>query len=213
VAAVADALTNEDLHDRELSTIPFGEPKRETKEAVEEVPRQQTALVYGFPTVTRANAERFPLTVLENIVSGLSGRFFDAIREKQGLAYTVASRNTFYVKSGSFFTYTAFSPENEAKVRASLQAEIDRLRKDGVTKDEVEKAIAYSVGVHEISLQTRLGQVLEYARAIYSGIGVDGVKNYSSLMRKVTPEQVKSVAGLYLDPQSLRIAIVRGKQK
>jgi hypothetical protein len=33
------------------------------------------------------------------------------------------------------------------------------------------------------------------------------------LMRKVTPEQVKSVAGLYLDPQSLRVAIVRGKQK
>ena len=57
------------------------------------------------------------------------------------------------------------------------------------------------------------GQVLEYARAIYSGIGVDGVKNYSSLMRKVTPEQVKSVAGLYLDPQSLRIAIVRGKKR
>jgi zinc protease len=213
VAAVTDALTNEDLHDRELSTISFTEPKREAKEAVEEVPRQQTALVYGFPTVTRGNADRFPLIVLENIVSGLSGRFFDAIREKQGLAYTVASRNAFFVKSGSFFTYTAFSPENEAKVRASLQAEIERLRKDGVTKDEVEKAIAYSVGVHEIGLQTRLGQVLEYARAIYSGVGVDGVKNYSSLMRKVTSEQVKSVAGLYLDPQALRVAIVRGKAK
>src|SRR5258706_16001637 len=75
VAAIADALTNEDLHDRELATLPFTEPKREVKEEVENVSRQQTALIYGFPTVNRANPDRFALIVLQNIVSGLGGRF------------------------------------------------------------------------------------------------------------------------------------------
>jgi len=213
VAALADPLTNEDLHERDILTLPSPDPKRETKEAVEEAGRQQTALVYGFPGSSRSGADRYPLVVLRNIVSGLGGRFFDAIREKQGLAYTVHTANTFFIKSGAIYTYTAFSPENEAKVKESLEKEIERLRKEGVTKEEVEKAIAYSIGEHEIGLQTRLGLVLEYARAVYSGAGIQGVANYSALIRKVTPEQIKTVAGVYLDPRLLRIAVVRGGKK
>jgi predicted Zn-dependent peptidase len=118
----------------------------------------------------------------------------------------------FYAKSGSLFTYTAFSPENEAKVRDSLQKEVDRLRKEGVTKAEVEQAIAYSIGSRANALQSRVGQVLEYARTLYSGGGIKAVENYDALIKAVTPEQVKSISGLYLDPQALRVAIVRGKK-
>ena len=149
---------------------------------------------------------------MQNIVSGLGGRFFEAIREKQGLAYTVQTANVFNVKSGSILTYTAFSPANETKVRESLQAEIDRIRKDGVTQNEVEQAVAYSVGSHAIAMQTRVGQVLEYARAVYSGAGIRSVENYDTLIKAVTPEQVKTIAGLYFDPHALRVAIVRGKK-
>jgi len=213
VAPLTDALTNEDLHDRQVTTIPFSEPKREMKEQPEDVPRQQTALVYGFPTVNRANPDSYALTVLQHIVSGLGGRFFEAIRDKEGLAYTVQTSNIFNAKSGAIYTYTAFSPENESKVRDALQKEIERLRKDGVTKDEAEKAIAYSVGAHAMNMQTRVAQVMIYARAIYSGAGIRGVENYETLIRAVTPDQVKSIAGLYLDLQSLRVAVLRAVKK
>ena len=213
VAPIADVLTNEDLHEREIASLPAPSMKAETKETVETVSRQQTALVYGFPGVTRAGNDRYPLVVLENVVSGLAGRFFDAIREKQGLAYTVRMENTFYTKGGANYTYVAFSPENEAKVRESLQNEMDRLRKSGVTSDELKKSIAYTIGEHEIGMQTRLGSVLEYARAVFSGEGVQGVGSYSRLVRNVTAEQVKKAAETYLDPKLLRVAIVRGKTK
>jgi len=94
-----------------------------------------------------------------------------------------------------------------------LEKEIDRLLKDGVTADEVRKAIAYSIGEHEIGLQTRLGTVLEYARAIYSGEGVQGLGDYARFIRGVTPEQVKKTAEAYFKPQLLRVAIVRGTKK
>src|SRR5207248_1765391 len=131
--------------------------------------RQQTAFVYGFPGATRSGNDRYPLVVLENIVSGLGGRFFDVIRDKQGLAYTVRTENALFAKSGAIYTYSAFSPENEMKVKESLEKEIERLRKDGVTADEMRKSIAYSIGEFEIGMQTRLGSVLEYARMIYGG--------------------------------------------
>jgi zinc protease len=213
VASIADALTNEDLHERDTASLPSPDVKSVTKETVEAVPRQQTALVYGFPGMNRSAVDRYALIVLQNIVSGLGGRFFDAIREKQGLAYTVNTSNVFFMRSGAIFTYTAFSPDNEAKVKESLEKEFERLRKDGVSDDEVKKGIAYSVGEHEIALQTRYGLVLEYARSIYAGTGVSGVVNYSDLIRKVTPAQLKAIADVYLDPRLLRVAIVRGTTK
>ena len=212
IAPLADVLTNEDLHEREIASLPAPSLKPETKEAAEAVSRQQTALVYGFPGSMRSGNDRYPLLVLENIVSGLGGRFFDAIREKQGLAYTVRTENAFLTKGGAIYTYVAFSPENESKVKESLQAEIDRLRKDGVTAVEVKKSIAYSIGEHEIGLQTHASLVLEYARAVYSGQGVQGVSDFSRFVRNVSPDQVKKAADTYLDPKLLRIGVVRGKK-
>jgi zinc protease len=210
IASIADALTNEDLQQRNLSDLPMPVPPREQKETIETVSRQQTALVYGFPGANRSSIDRYPLIVLENIVSGMGGRFFDAIREKQGLAYTVQTANAFNAKGGAIYTYTAFSPGNEAKVKTSLESEIARLRDEGVTSEEVQKAIAYSIGVRDIGLQTRSAQVLDYARAIYSGAGVQSVANFSTLIRNVSPELVKGLASVYLAPEAMRVAVVRG---
>src|SRR5262249_29419295 len=153
--------------------------KRERNEVDESVDRQQTALVYGFPGASLANNDRFALTVLANIVSGLGGRFFDAIREKQGLAYTVHTSNTFAVKGGPVYTYTASPPDKGAKVGTASEKEMEKLRKDGVTADEVKKAVAYSIGDHAIRLQTRDALVLEYARAVFSGAGIQSVSKYN----------------------------------
>jgi zinc protease len=212
IAPIADPLTNLDLHERDIASLPAPSLKPETKESIEAVSRQQTAFVYGFPGAARSGNDRYPLVVLQNIVSGLGGRFFDAIREKQGLAYTVRTENRFLAKSGAIYTYIAFSPENEDKVRQSLQNEIERLRKDGVSAEEVQKSIAYTIGEHEIGLQSRLSLVLEYARVVYSGEGIQSVANYARFVRNVTPEQVKHVAQTYLDPKLARVAIVRGKK-
>jgi len=213
VAPLADMLTNEDLHEREIGSLPSPNLKAESKETVENTSRQQTALVYGYPGISHSGNDRYGLVVLQNIVSGLGGRFFDAIREKQGLAYTVRTETTFFSKAGAVYTYVAFSPENETQVKESLEKEINRLLKDGVTADEVRKAIAYSIGEHEIGLQTRSATVLEYAGSIYSGEGVQGLANYARFIRGVTPEQVKNTAEAYFKPQLLRVAIVRGAKK
>jgi zinc protease len=209
VAPLADALTNADLHDREIKSLPAPPLKAESKESVETVERQQTAMVYGFPGVNRSAKDRYALIVLENIVSGLGGRFFDAIRDQQGLAYTVRTENAFYARGGVVYTYVAFSPENEAKVKESLEKEFERLRKDGVTKDELSKSQAYSIGEFAMGMETRLGSVLEYARSIYGG---EADQNFAEGIKSVTAEDVKRVAGMYLDPKVLRVAVVRGKK-
>ena len=210
VASIAEALTNEDLFERDISTLPIPDVDLEREENIETAPRQQTALVYGFVGPTNSNPDRFALKVLGNVVSGLGGRFFETIREQQGLAYTVMASDVPLAKSGAVFTYTAFSPANEAQVLESLEAEIERLIADGITEDELQKAINYSVGAREIQLQTRLGRILAYARAVYAGTGVSSVDDYSREIQNVGLEFVQSVAARYLRPATAKIAILRG---
>ena len=99
------------------------------------------------------------------------------------------------------------------KVREALENEFDRLRKEGITEEEVKKSVAYSIGEHQIGLQTRVGTVLEYARAIYAGSGVQDVQTYDALIRKVTTEQVRVASRVFLDPANLRVAVVRGTKQ
>jgi zinc protease len=211
LAPINDALTNEDLSPRDILKMPIPQPAKETKETVEAVNRQQTALVYGFPGVNSSAADRYALDLFADIVSGIGGRFFDAIREKQGLAYTVRTTNMANSRGGAAYTYTAFSPDKEAEVRAALDAEYAKLRKEGVSADELRKAIDHAVGSHDAALQTREARVLEYARAVHSGAGVQSVARYSAAMQAVTSEQLKSVMERYLDPAGLRTAVVRGR--
>ena len=211
VAPIADALTNEDLETRDLSKSPRAEPANQAGPTIEAANRQQTALVYGFPGVNRSANERYALDLLSHVVSGIGGRFFEAIRDKQGLAYSVRTTNTADSRGGSVYTYAAFSPEREGEVRAALDTEHARLRREGVTAEELRRAAESAIGARETSLQTRQARVLEYARAIYSGAGIPSVARYETAIRSVTAPQLKAVLDRVLDPAMLRIGVVRGK--
>ncbi|HLQ79111.1 MAG TPA: pitrilysin family protein, partial [Terriglobia bacterium] len=213
VAPLTERLTNQDLTEKVITKLPAATEAPLRGESVQAIDRQQTALVYGFPGAALTGTDRPALVVLQNIVSGMGGRFFDTIREKQGLAYTVLTANSFFARGGAVYTYAAFSPENESAVRASLEQEIERIRRDGVTAEELRKAIAYSVGDREMGMQTRGSLVLEYARAINSGAGVASIAKYSDQIRQVTPAQIQDVVRRYFTPASLRVAIVRGAKK
>jgi zinc protease len=213
IAPLTERLTNVDLVERDISRLPLANPPRVKGDTVQSIARQQTAMVYGFSGPMLNNADRSTLTVFQNVVSGLGGRFFDAIRDKQGLAYTVSTSNAFFTRGGAVYIYSAFSPENEAAVRTALETEIESIRKNGVMPEEVRKAVAFSIGDHEAEMQSRDATVLEYARAIYSGAGVASVAKYSDAISKVTPEQVQAAVQKYFDPAGLRVAIVRGEKK
>jgi zinc protease len=211
VAPIADALTNEDLESRDLSKLPRAQLAGQSEPTVESAGKQQTALVYGFAGVNGTATERYVLDLLTHVVSGGGGRFFEAIREKQGLAYTVRAANIANSRGGAFYTYTAFSPDKEAEVRGLLDAEHARLRKDGVSAEELKRAAESAIGDRNASLQSRPARVMEYARAIYSGAGVQSVSRYEASVRGVTAAQMRGVLDRVLDPATLRVGVARGK--
>ena len=211
VASIAEALTNEDLGERNISRLPVPVAPLDREERLVTANRRQSAIVYGTIGPQLSHRDRLPLIVIENVLSGLGGRLFETIREEQGLAYTVRVFDRFLSRSGAFFAYTAFSPENEDQVRASLEAEMTRLFEEGITDEELERAISYSIGAHQISLQTRRGRTLAFARAVIAGDGMSAVTGFSEAIRQVTPAQVRAIAVKYLSPAFAKIVILRGQ--
>ncbi len=211
VASIAETLTNEDLFERDISTLPAPQIDPEPAETVEILPRRQTAVVYGFPGPVYGGRDHVPLTLLQNVVSGPGGRFVDAIREQQGIAHSVTAAVRARVRSGAFLVFAAVSPGNEARVRASIEAEIARLIADGISEDELRWAADYSIGIHEIGLQTRRARAMAFTRAIYAGADIEIVADFESRVRLLDRDDVQAAARKYLDTATAKVAIVRGQ--
>ncbi|HEY4130867.1 MAG TPA: pitrilysin family protein, partial [Gemmatimonadaceae bacterium] len=116
--------------------------------AVESRERAQTALAIAFPGPARNDEARFSAEMIASVASGLGGRFFDELRDKRSLAYTVHAFATERRLAGTFGAYIATGPSQEDAARDGLLAEFRRLREEPVTAEELNRAQTYAIGSH-----------------------------------------------------------------
>jgi zinc protease len=175
--------------------------------------RKQTALVIGFLGPPAESPSSDSLVVIQNLVSGLGGRFFEELREKQSLAYTVSATHTRRVLDGSFSCYVATSPENEQRALDSLKQEFRRLIVTPASDEELVRARNYSVGIYRMHLQQRAEQVIEFAQSLIFGKSVDEIKRHPHDLLEVDQNLIKETAAKYFDVDRLSLGIVRALAK
>ncbi len=160
--------------------------------------RKQAHLFVGFPGTTLDDSDRFALEVLNCVLGGQGGRLFVELRDRRGLAYRVGALSVEGIDPGYIVVYLACSPAKLPAARAVIRQEMDRVADSGVTEEEIERAITYLIGVHEISLQRR--SVVASALAFHDayGIGYDQHRHYAATMHRVTSRDVQRVASEYL---------------
>ncbi|MBK6457178.1 MAG: insulinase family protein, partial [Gemmatimonadetes bacterium] len=95
-----------------------------------------------------------PRTSSRGVASGLGGRFFDELRDKQSLGYTVHATSSDRLAAGMFLSYIACSPEKEEVARAGLLREFAKLCETPVTDAELARARTYALGTHAIAQQS-----------------------------------------------------------
>lgn len=178
--------------------------------AAEERDKAQTALAIVFPGPSRSDDDRFAARLISVIASGLGGRFFDELRERQSLAYTVGVHTIERALGGMFVAYIATAPEKEENARAGLLGEFDRLRKELVTTEELERAQEYAVGTHAIHRESNGAVLSEMLDAWLFGRLSDPAE-FEGRIRSVTREQVQRLASSCFDPAKRAEGIVRGR--
>ena len=79
--------------------------------------------------------------ISSSIMGGsMSSRLFQEIREKNGLAYSVYTYNQYYQEGGIVSTYIGTNIENYEKAIKLTLDEFEKLRKNGITEVELQKA-------------------------------------------------------------------------
>jgi zinc protease len=172
--------------------------------------KAQTALALGFPSPSRTDTNRFAVHLLASIASGLGGRFFDELRDKQSLAYTVHAFASTYRLAGMFISYIATSPGQEQVAREGLLREFEKLQNAPVSEDELQRAKTYTLGMHDIR-QERGGAVLsDIVDAWLFGNGLHELNEFRSRVQAVSAEQILQLAQRYFDPERRVEGIIRG---
>ncbi len=174
--------------------------------------KAQTALVLLFAGPSRSDDARHAAHLIAGVASGLGGRFFDELRDKQSLAYTVHAGAVERSLAGAFMAYIATSPELEEVARAGLLREFARLRDEPVTPRELEQAQTYAIGTHAIRQQSG-GAVLGDMVDAYLFGRLAELTEHDARVRAVTAPQMQAIARAYFVESSRVEGIVRGVGK
>jgi zinc protease len=178
-------------------------------EEVEHREKAQTALVMSWPAPARNDEARFEVAMLSGIASGLGGRLFEELRDKQSLCYTVQAFGTERRVAGTFNAYIATSPEKETVAREGLLVELGKLREELVTVEELRRAQTYAIGVHAIRQQSGGAVLGELVEAWMFG-SLHELEDYETRVRAVTPNGIRETARRYFEPGRRVEGIVRG---
>jgi len=188
----------------------FVPPPSGIVERAETRKRAQTFQILGFPGCDLRSDAKYSLDLLQSTVSGLGGVFFEAVRGKRGLAYVVAAMNFAKRLGGSFVIYLGTSPDKEEEARRILLEEVARIRSEGLTAEEIQRARSFTLGTYPILLQSNQSRALSYAVAELQEKGMEEVQAYPSRIRAVTDQDVNDAAREFLTPDRYALGVLRG---
>ncbi len=156
---------------------------------------EQAHIVLGMPGLARTDDRRWALGVLNTALGGgMSSRLFQEVREKRGLAYSVYSYTSGFADCGLFGVYAGCRPSQVHDVLKICRDELDRVASEGLSDDEIGRAIG------QLSGSTVLG--LEDTGALMNRIGKSelcwgdhmSVDELLARIAAVTPDEVRDVA-------------------
>jgi zinc protease len=173
--------------------------------------REESLVMIGFLTVGMKDADRFPLEVLGSVLSGQSGRLFRDLRDIQALAYTLGCVHMAGPDTGCMVLYAATTRENIERTRKELLKEIKMVRDAPPGEDELRQAKSELINRRSIMMQSNSFFTFESAVAELCGLGYGSLYRYKDDIAAVTKEDLRRVAGKYLDPDKRAEILILSK--
>jgi zinc protease len=171
--------------------------------------KAQAEIAYGFTTVRRSDPAFHAYRLMNNILGqySLGGRLGDAIRERQGMAYEVHSGIDANIVEGPLTIRAGVAGANVDRTVDSIDAELTKLRAEGVTAKELEDSRQYLIGSMPRALETNGAIAMFLQQMEFFGLGLDYDVRVPDLMRAVTVDDVNAAARRSLDPARAAIVI------
>ena len=173
----------------------------------------QANIIMGHEGVTRGNPDYYAIQVMNNILGGggFSSRVVDSIRNERGLAYSVYTYFNADKSHGTFQFVMQTKNDSAREAMRIAREEIERIRRELVSEQELNDAKDYLTGSFPLRLDTNRKVANFLAQVEFFQLGLDYPDRYGDFIGKVTREDVLRVAKRYLQPEKL-ITVVVGNQ-
>lgn len=171
--------------------------------------KQQAHIFYGMRATTVTGSDRYPFTLLNQILAGQGGRLFLTLRDQMSLAYSVSASHQLGIESGFFHVYIGTDPSKVDIAVKGIKDQLANIASQEVTSDELKRAQQYLVGAYELELQRNANVATNHALNVLYGLGLDEAGRYPERILKVTAKDVLRVARKYLREDSAVCSIVR----
>lgn len=186
---------------------------RVTERIVSDPSAAQVHVYIGQLGVTRQNPDYYKLLVMDNVLGtgpGFTDRLSANLRDRQGLAYTVTATicTTAGNEPGTFTGYIGTFPDKFIWVRDGFLKELNKIRDEPPTKQEVEDAKKFLLGSLPFRFTTLSSVASELVTAERYELGFDFLEKYQKEVGAVSVEDVQAVAKKYLNPGTLTIVAV-----
>ena len=220
VIAAAGAVDHDALVELAAARVPGSDPAHPLAEAPQPVATQLPARVrferkdteqyhvcIGGLGLARDDERRFVLRVLDTIFGGTSSsRLFQEVREQRGLAYAVSSFTGQYADTGQVGLYLGTRPDNLAPALEVVARELERLRRDPASDDELARAKENLKGRVVLSLESTGARMNRLGSHILGDVPLLSVDEVIAGIDAVTREDLLALAGELFAPERLSAA-------
>lgn len=174
---------------------------------------EQTHICLACPSVSLGDDLYYAMVLMNNIFGGsMSSRLFQNIREQRGLAYSVASMNSFSSRSGFFNIYAGISHEKAQEAIEAIRYELNLLKSEGVSQDELDMAreqvkSSYIFGLESVNTRMfNLGKNQLLLNRYYDPDEV--LKEFD----RVSRAEIAEAAAIIAEPEEFCGAAVTGRE-
>jgi zinc protease len=173
----------------------------------------QSTLMIGLPTIDPTSPDYLPMVVMNALLGGSFGsRITSNIREAKGYTYSPFSQLTTRLNAGAWFEQADVTTNVTGPSIKEILGEIDRLRNEPPTADELRGIQNYLAGVFVLRNASRTGIVNQLAFLDLYGLGEDYLRNYVQRVYAVTPADVQRMAQQHVDPSKVAIVVAGDKK-
>ena len=169
----------------------------------------QSELRLGHVGLTRTHPDYFPAVIMNAVLGGLfSSRINLNLREVHGYTYGAHSYFDWRRQAGPWVVSTAVQSDVTDAAAREVLIEIERLRAERISADELSLATSYLDGVFPIRYETSSAIAAALAALVLYGLPDDWYDRYRKRVRAVSIDHVLEAAQRHLHPEALQMVVV-----
>lgn len=173
----------------------------------------RVTLNLGLQGLRPTDADFAAVSVMNHVLGGggFTSRFVKKIRSDEGLAYSAGTRAAAAQFPGDSGTFTALFQTKTRTVAYGLRlalAELEKMRKDGVTDEELKVAKGSLIEGFPARFPSKAALAGAFASNDWTGIPDAYLETYQARIQAVTREDVLRAAQKYLRPDQVAILAV-----